>query len=87
MYNPPLVPDDFELPVVHQTQRLRLRPLTIHDAVKDFDAVANSEERLRSVYGPGGGSNRTGRSASRLIREGEYPLKPGEHRIANLLLQ
>ena len=54
MYNSPLVPDDFQVPEILQTDRLRLRPLAIHDAVKDFDAVASSEERLRSVYDPGG---------------------------------
>ena len=54
MYNLPLVPDDFDVPKWVQTDRLRLRPLTIHDAVSDFDAVITSEERLRTVYDPGG---------------------------------
>ena len=54
MYNPPIVPDDFEPPQVLETARLRLRPLTINDAVKDYDAVMTSEERLRTVYDPGG---------------------------------
>ena len=54
VYNPSLVADDFVVPESLQTERLRLRPLTIHDAVKDFDAVANSEERLRTVFDPGG---------------------------------
>jgi hypothetical protein len=54
MYNPPIVPDDFELPQVLETERMRLRPLTINDAVKDYDAVMTSENRLRNVYHPGG---------------------------------
>ena len=54
MYNPPLVPGSFEVPEVLETDRLRLRPLTIHDAVRDFDAVTGSEDRLRTVYDPGG---------------------------------
>ena len=54
MYNPPLVPEDFVVPEVLETDRLRLRPLTIHHAVKDFDAVASSEERLRKQYDPDG---------------------------------
>jgi hypothetical protein len=54
LYNLPLVPDNFDVPKLVQTDRLRLRPLTIHDAVKDFDAVVTSEERLRTVYEPGG---------------------------------
>ncbi len=54
MYNPALVPEGFEVPQVLQTQRMHLRPLTIDHAVKDFDAVMTSEERLRNVYDPGG---------------------------------
>ena len=54
MYNSPLVPDSFEIPQVLETNRLRLRPLTIQDAVKDFDAVTTSETHLRTVYDPGG---------------------------------
>lgn len=54
MYNQALVADNFEVPQGMQTERLRLRPLTIHDAVKDFAAVVSSEERLRTVYDPGG---------------------------------
>jgi len=54
MYNPPLVPDDFAVPQVLETGRMRLRPLTMGDAVKDYAAVMESEERLRTVYEPGG---------------------------------
>jgi hypothetical protein len=54
VYNPPLVPENFAVPVSLVTDRLHLRPLTIHDAVKDFAAVATSEERLRTIYDPGG---------------------------------
>ena len=38
-YNRALVPDNFDVPTLLQTNRLRLRLLTIHDAVRDFDAV------------------------------------------------
>jgi len=54
MYNPPLVPDDFDLPQMLETDRMRLRPLTANDAVKDYQAVMSSSERLRTVYDPGG---------------------------------
>lgn len=54
MYNKPVVADDFEVPEVLETARLRLRPLTINDAVKDYDAVMTSEQRLRTVHDPGG---------------------------------
>ena len=42
MYNRPLVPDDFDVPDFLETERLRLRPLTIQDAVKDYEAVMES---------------------------------------------
>lgn len=54
MYKLPIVPDDFSVPELLETDRLRLRPLTIGDAVKDYDAVTTSETRLRTVYDPGG---------------------------------
>ena len=54
MYNNPLVPDGFDVPKILQTERMRIRPLTINDAVKDYDAVTTSEDRLRTVYNPGG---------------------------------
>ncbi len=54
MYNSPIVPEGFAVPDRLETPRLRLRPLTIQDAVKDFDAVMTSESRLRNVYDPGG---------------------------------
>ena len=50
MYSKPLVPQDFNVPQVLETERIRLRPLTIHDAVKDYAAVMESETRLRTVF-------------------------------------
>ena len=52
MYNPPLVPDVFETPQRLSTERMVIRPLTINDAVKDYDAVMTSLERLNSVFDP-----------------------------------
>ncbi len=54
MYNPPIIAADFQVAQSLQTERMLLRPLTIHHAVMDYDAVMTSEERLRSVYEPGG---------------------------------
>lgn len=54
MYNPPIVDEDFEVPQALQTERMLLRPLTIHHAVRDYDAVMTSEQRLRTVHDPGG---------------------------------
>ena len=49
MYNQSLVPEDFDVPKLLETERIRLRPLTITDAVKDSEAVMTSDERLRTV--------------------------------------
>lgn len=54
MYNPPLVPDDFAVPEALETDRMRLRMLTIDDVEKDYAAVMESEERLRTIFEPGG---------------------------------
>jgi hypothetical protein len=54
VYNPPLVPDSFDVPELLETARMRIRPMTINDAVKDYAAVMESEERLRTLNGPGG---------------------------------
>ena len=54
MYNQPLVPESFDVPGKLETERMRLRPLTISDAVKDFEAVITSEDRLRTIFDPGG---------------------------------
>ena len=46
-----LVPPDFEIPQVLETEKFRLRMLTIHDVVKDYDAVMTSVEHLQGVFG------------------------------------
>lgn len=43
------------VPRLLETARLRLRPLTIHDAVKDFDAVMTSRTEIWELFGPGSG--------------------------------
>lgn len=49
MYNEALVPSDFVVPLKLETSRLRLRPLTIDDAEKDYDAVMSSVEHLQAT--------------------------------------
>ena len=46
----PLVPSDFDIPSILETKNYRLRMLSIHDLVKDFDAVISSSEKLREVW-------------------------------------
>ncbi len=40
------LPADFDVPERLETERFRLRPLTVHDVVKDYDAVMSSREHL-----------------------------------------
>jgi hypothetical protein len=54
MYNKPLVPAEFTVLEILETDLMRLRPLSIHDAVIDFAAVMENDERLRTVYRPDG---------------------------------
>jgi len=46
----PFVPQDFAVPSVLETAEFRLRMLTVHDVVKDYDAVMSSVEHLKSIW-------------------------------------
>lgn len=45
------VPPDFDVPALLETDRFRLRPLTVHDVVKDYDAVMTSRDHLWDQFG------------------------------------
>jgi hypothetical protein len=45
------LPRDFETPTGPGRDRFRLRPITIHDVVKDYDAVMSSHEHLWGLFG------------------------------------
>ena len=45
----PFVPDDFEVPAVLETDRFRLRMLSVGDDEKDYEAVIESRELLHSM--------------------------------------
>ena len=47
-----LVPDDFDVPAGMETDRYRLRMLTVNDVVKDYDAVMSSVDHLKGVFDP-----------------------------------
>lgn len=47
-----LVPENFLVPERLESGRFVLRPLTVHDAVKDYDAVMTSRADLVGVFGP-----------------------------------
>jgi len=44
-----LVPLDFKIPEVLETDRFRLRMLTVDDVIKDYDAVMTSIEHLQKT--------------------------------------
>ena len=46
-----LVTDDFSVPEGLERERFRLRMLTVHDVVKDYDAVMSSIDHLQGVFG------------------------------------
>ena len=49
--NKPFVPVEFTLPEKLETEKFRLRMLTVNDVVKDYDAVMSSVEHLQGVFG------------------------------------
>ena len=47
-----IVSPDFKVPEVLETDKFRLRMLTVNDVVKDYDAVITSINHLQGVFGP-----------------------------------
>lgn len=45
------LPEDFVVPTLVAGQRFRIRPITVHDVVKDYDAVMCSRDRLWAEFG------------------------------------
>ncbi|MDB9529210.1 hypothetical protein PN498_24675 [Oscillatoria sp. CS-180] len=45
------VPDSFSVPTTLVTETFRLHPLTIHDVVRDYDAVMTSQPELWERFG------------------------------------
>jgi len=46
----PFVPADFVVPPMLETDEFRLRMLTVHDVVKDYDAVMSSADHCRTIW-------------------------------------
>lgn len=49
MKTAPFVPHDFEIPAVLETDRFRLRMLSVDDVEKDYEAVIESRDLLHSM--------------------------------------
>ena len=45
------LPEGFGVPEVLETARFRIRPITIHDVVKDYEAVMANREYLWRLFG------------------------------------
>ena len=45
------VPDDFEIPSLLETDRFRLRMLSVDDVEKDYEAVIESRQLLHTMFG------------------------------------
>ncbi len=52
-----LVPADFAVPETLETEEFRLRMLTVHDLIKDYDAVMSSTQHLQDTYSRESGSD------------------------------
>jgi len=52
-----LISADFNIPEGLEASRFRLRMLTVHDLIKDFDAVMTSSDHLRESFSVITGSN------------------------------
>ena len=49
------LPKNFKVPEVLETKHFRMRSITVHDVVKDYDAVMSSQQRLWELFGDGWG--------------------------------
>ena len=49
----PFLDPEFKVPEELETERFRLRMLTVNDVVKDYDAVMSSAQHLQELWGPG----------------------------------
>ena len=49
----PFLEPDFTIPETLETERFRLRMLTVNDVVKDYDAVMTSKDHIHDIWGPG----------------------------------
>ena len=50
-YHPPLIEPGTELVTTVETERFRIRPMTVHDTIRDYEAVAGSPAELGAAFG------------------------------------
>jgi hypothetical protein len=44
------LPREFVVPTLVETERFRIRPITINDVIKDYDAVMSSVQHLQAAF-------------------------------------
>ena len=49
MYSRPLVPKSFNVPKIYSSEEFILKPLTVSNVIKDYDAVMSSVEHLTGL--------------------------------------
>lgn len=49
MYSRPLVPKTFKVPVIFSSDEFILKPLTVSNLIKDYDAVMSSVNHLNGL--------------------------------------
>lgn len=47
------VPDSVTIPTGITAKDFKIRPLTVNDVIKDYDAVMSSIDHLQGIFGPG----------------------------------
>jgi hypothetical protein len=54
----PFLPSEHPIPAGLEHERFRIRPITVNDVVRDYDAVMTSAEHLRRHFRSGDGRPR-----------------------------
>jgi len=54
MYSRPIVPSDFTVPEKFENSEFYLKPLTVRDVIKDYDAVMSSVSHLKGLMDDSG---------------------------------
>jgi hypothetical protein len=74
------LPEDFVVPTLVAGLRFRIRPITVHDVVKAYDAVMSSRERLWTEFGDVWGWPRADLTLEETLVEVAWRQREGELR-------
>jgi hypothetical protein len=74
------LPEDFDVPSLVAGLRFRIRPISVHDVVRDYDAVMSSREKLWDQFGAVWGWPRAGLTLEQDLVDLAWHQKEGELR-------